>query len=119
MMKVRRQRAVIAIGLFSGLVIGYVGLTSIGPNNIAIVSESEEFRHVVVVGRTLKSGHVLESVDLELRGWPTNLLPGGYFSSPALVIGRVLKSDVMPGEILLRDKLAPQNQTNILPVSFR
>ena len=61
---------------------------------------------VAVAARDMNVGTLLSAEDVRLVDWPAELLPAGYSSSPADLVGRGLLTPVSLNEPLLPGKLA-------------
>jgi len=63
-------------------------------------------RPVVTAVRDLPAGHILEAADLAAQKWPQNTAPQGHYSAPGKLSGRVVKTPLVKGEVVLEAKLA-------------
>jgi pilus assembly protein CpaB len=63
---------------------------------------------VVVASQDLEPGQKLEAKHLLVLNWPAGSLPAGHFARAAQVQGRVLKSSVVKGELMVAGKLAQE-----------
>jgi pilus assembly protein CpaB len=61
---------------------------------------------LVVAASTINAGQPIESAQLKQVAWPKSNVPEQTFSKSSLVIGRVAKQTIYPGELLLEPKLA-------------
>jgi pilus assembly protein CpaB len=61
---------------------------------------------VVVASRELAPGSTVATADVEVRGWPPELVPVGALTSVAQVDGRVLAGAASTGEVLTAMRLA-------------
>ncbi len=80
-------------------------------------------RPVVLAARDLPAGQSIKSGDLRVVRWPATGLPRGHFSSPAALEGRVPRTRLFKGEVVLAAKLAAKGLSgglsSVLPPGFR
>jgi len=62
---------------------------------------------LVVAGRDIGMGTVIEANMLERVGWSAEMMPAGAFVNPAALEGRVIKTALLRGEPILESRLAP------------
>lgn len=62
---------------------------------------------VVVVKVNIASGIPLEATFVAIERRPASYVPEGAFTEPTLALGRVAKSDMVPGEALVESRLYP------------
>ena len=78
---------------------------------------------VVAAARDLPAGHMLEASDLAVQRWPSASVPNGRFTSAGKLAGRVLRTPITKGEVILAGKLAQEGLAGglsaILPDGFR
>ena len=78
---------------------------------------------VVLAARDLPAGHAIKPGDLRVVRWPATSLPRGHFSSPAALKGRVPRTPLFRGEVVLAAKLAakglPGGLSSVVPSGFR
>jgi pilus assembly protein CpaB len=78
---------------------------------------------VVVAAGELEPGQALEGKDLGVVNWPSGSLPAGHFSKTSQLSGRVLKTAVTKGEVMLPAKLAQEGLAGglsaVVPDGFR
>lgn len=78
---------------------------------------------VVVASQDLEPGQKLEARHLLLLNWPAGNLPPGHFSRVNQVEGRVLKTNVVKGELMVAGKLAQEGLAGglsaVVPQGFR
>lgn len=60
---------------------------------------------VVVVATDLAAGITIELSDVALHRWPTELVPAGALTDPAVAVGRVLVGAARAGEVLTDRRL--------------
>ncbi|HPI73556.1 MAG TPA: Flp pilus assembly protein CpaB [bacterium] len=73
-----------------------------------VVHPQAEVAKVVVATVNLPMGSKLEAEMLRLTDWPRDLVSGQTFGVIDSVVGRVVKTDIYPGEAILESKLAPR-----------
>ena len=80
-------------------------------------------RRVVVASVDMSAGHILETKNLTVQKWPRSSLPPGHFSAPGKLTGRVVRTPLVKGEVVLDSKLAKQGLggglSAVLPQGFR
>ncbi len=78
---------------------------------------------LVVAGEDIAPGQKLEAGRLALQRWPAGALPAGHFSSPQALEGRVAKTPLAKGEVILPAKLAERGAGGglaaVLPEGYR
>ncbi len=94
-----RRALVVALAVLVAL-----GVTAMARRAEAARSAWGRVGPVVVATRDLRPGHVLRASDTEVRELPAAATPGGSMSRVAE--GRVVRSSVLAGEVLLRRRLA-------------
>lgn len=72
-----------------------------------IREKKEKTVKIVIVGKKLPRGIRLKESDLKLREWPERLATKEYIRDLKEAVGRVVIAKTIPGEPLLKDKLAP------------
>ena len=63
---------------------------------------------VVVAAVDVALGQRITQDMLKVINWPNSTRPEGYFSDPAVLVNRVLKSSITPGDVVSAGKLAPE-----------
>lgn len=66
-----------------------------------------ERRPTVVVSSEVPAGRPIGDTDVERRLLPRTLVPEGAATDPGDVVGRAAVVDLVPGEVLLRRRVAP------------
>ena len=69
---------------------------------------SAGLRPVVVAGRDIGAGQVIDPAVLQTVSWPRSALPPGAIAQPSELSGRVVKTSLVRGEPVLTGKLAPE-----------
>jgi pilus assembly protein CpaB len=72
-----------------------------------VMEKKEKTVKIVVVAKALSRGVRVKQGDLKLREWPERLATEDYIRNMKEAMGRVVVSKTIPGEPLLRAKLAP------------
>jgi pilus assembly protein CpaB len=88
-----------------------------------IMEKKEKTIKIVVVTKKLTRGVRLTKGDLKLREWPKRLAAQNYIRNLNEAEGRVVISKTIPGEPLLKEKLAPvesvEGLSTLIPVGYR
>jgi pilus assembly protein CpaB len=71
---------------------------------------------VVIAARDMDVGHVVTAQDVRLAAWPSQILPEGYSSTPAEVVGRGVLTPLKLNEPMLSGKLALKEAGGGLPI---
>ncbi len=78
---------------------------------------------VVVAAGELPAGQKLEPSHLAVQRWPLANIPAGHFARPVDLKGRVLRTPLVAGEVLLPSKLAPMGLAGglsaVVPEGYR
>lgn len=101
-----------AAGLAAYLALGVV--RDRGP--VAIQATEAPTAHVVIAARDMDVGHVVTAQDVRLAAWPSQILPEGYSSTPAEVVGRGVLTPLKLNEPMLSGKLALKEAGGGLPI---
>jgi len=115
-MRGKRLWIVLALALVSGGAAGYLALTYMRQPADTIEAAPVSTTEVAVAARDLPVGTVIGEEDVRLIDWPSEVLPEGYTTSPAEVIGHGLITDVRTNEPLLATKLALKEAGGGLPI---
>jgi pilus assembly protein CpaB len=71
---------------------------------------------IVVAGRTLSPGDVLDAASVKLAAWPRDTLPAGALTDPKQAQGQVAKQDVIANQPIVSSMLLQQGKSGgILP----
>ena len=101
-----------AAGLAAYLALGVV--RDRGP--VAIQATEAPTAQVVIAARDMDVGHVVTAQDVRLAAWPSQILPEGYSSTPAEVVGRGVLTPLKLNEPMLSGKLALKEAGGGLPI---
>jgi pilus assembly protein CpaB len=106
-MKNARVFLILALAIICGLAAGYAALRYLNDRPTQVVSSNDgETVPVVLAGRDLPLGTVLDDEDLTIVEWPAAAVPLGFASSKEEVSGRSLIANVRTNEPILPTKLA-------------
>jgi pilus assembly protein CpaB len=109
---------VLLLAVVTGGAAGWLALTQLrqqGRTAVAAEPKSGKVR-LAVAARDLPVGTLLRTEDVRLVDWPGDVLPIGYASSTADVVGRGLMTPVKANEPLMSGKLADREAGNGLPI---
>lgn len=70
-----------------------------------------EVAHVVMATQEIGLGQKIESSHIQLVEWPASMVPSNAIKTTGKLAGRVVKSTVAMGEVLLYSKLAPEGES--------
>lgn len=88
-----------------------------------VTEKKEQTIKIVVVTKKLARGVKLTKGDLKLREWPERLATESYIRNLKEAEGRVVITRTIPGEPLLKEKLAPiesaEGLSTLIPVGYR
>ena len=112
-----RVGIVFLLALVAAAVAAYLALTVVRDRGPVVVQATEApAAHVVVAARDMDVGHTLMAEDIRLAEWPSAMVPEGYSSTPAEVVGRGLLTPVKLNEPLLSGKMAIKEAGGGLPI---
>lgn len=116
-MKQRRLAIMLALALTTGLMAGYLALTFLRNQAARPAAAAEAPKgKIVVAAKDMPLGTVLKEEDVKLIDWPQAVVPAGFASTPAEVVGRGLITPVAVNEPLLTTKLASMEEGGGLPI---
>jgi pilus assembly protein CpaB len=109
-MSQRRRIASFAIALIAA-VGGSFGIYSAldAPNAQKRVST----RPVVVSLQDISAGHAIERTSVAVARWPLGTIPAGAYAAVDSVVGRVARVGIFKGEVLMPNRLVPDNAVGI------
>lgn len=93
----RSSKIIIAVALLVGVLAAFLVAKSLGGDG----------RELIVATHNLLPGQVIGEQDIKLVEWPSSDMPNGAFLDKSLVLGRVARQSVYPGEAILETDLAP------------
>ena len=121
-MKRRGLLITLILVLGAGLATGAVIMRK-SAQTTQIMEKKEKTIKIVVVTKKLARGVRLTKGDLKLREWPKRLAAENYVRNLNEAEGRVVISKTLPGEPLLKEKLAPiesvEGLSTLIPVGYR
>ena len=97
------------VALLAGLV-GYLTLSNATAQRDAPAGGLPEVQ-VVVAAQAVAVRSALTDKDVVLRSVPVNLAPEGALQETRAVVGKVAMTDLVPGEVILQQRLADPNVT--------
>jgi pilus assembly protein CpaB len=116
-MRQRRIVVVLALAVLAAAVAGFSTLRFLSTRPVtAVVAPSARKATVVLATRDLPVGHPVTAEDVRAVEWPADVVPDGYHSQTADVVGRGLITGVRANEPLLASKLAERGSRAGLPI---
>ena len=108
---------ILALAVVCGGLAAYLAFTFLRqPTGPSVARAAESTASVVVAARDMNVGEIVESEDVRLVEWPGGVVPAGYSTTPAEVVGRGLLTPVRTHEPLLSSKLASKEAGGGLPI---
>lgn len=99
----------VAIGIFASLML----IENLQASQTADVAEIETVKtSVVIITRNLRLGDRIDQGDLELVSVPVELIPGNAVTVSEEAVGKIVKTDLVQGEMLLWHNLADPTHSN-------
>jgi len=99
----------LAVGVFAGFLLIQRSQTSLVP---AVSDEFTVKSDVVIATRDLSLGDTLSASDVALASVPVEVAPRTAITSVEAVIGKIIKSDIVQGEMVLSHNLADPTNKN-------
>jgi Flp pilus assembly protein CpaB len=99
------------------MVIALVSIRSIQERSNVAADRWGVTRQVFVAGQNIRAGEAVTAKNVQLRAVPLALLPAGVVSSSALVIGRSLRRDIAPGEMITASALGRVHQRGVITMT--
>jgi pilus assembly protein CpaB len=101
-----KQLSLTAIALLLGALATFFAARSLG-----VLGPSAATSEVMLVAAAapIAAGQAIESGQVKTMAWPRGKVPEDAFTKASVVIGRVAKHPIYPGELLLEPKLAAVN----------
>ena len=85
--------------------------------------QNSGYKNVILANTHLPIGTKIEASNLRQVAWPKKLLPQDFISDTEQVVGRVIKTEAFPGDVILESKLAPLGSeggfSSIIPPGMR
>jgi pilus assembly protein CpaB len=115
----RQQRIIVilVLAVFAAAVAGFSTLRFLSTRPVTTVTAPAARKATVVLAsRDLPVGHRIAAEDVRTVEWPADLVPSGYNSQTADVVGRGLITAVRTNEPLLASKIAEPGSGAGLPI---
>jgi pilus assembly protein CpaB len=108
---------ILALAIITGLGAGYSALKYLDDRPVPLASaDNGETVPVVLAGRDLALGTVLEEGSLRVVEWPASAVPNGFASSKEELVGQALITDIQANEAILATKLADSGLRGLIPL---
>lgn len=118
-----KLKFILPIAIFTGFLATFGAYHYIQKQSEAMQAPEIPLQNVVVARSNLAMGTALKETDLIVIDWPEEMTPKGCYSSIPEISGRVLKTEVYEGEVILKSKLAPEGSKGgfacIIPTGMR
>jgi pilus assembly protein CpaB len=111
-----RVGLILFLALVSGATAAYLAFSFLREPDGPVAETQTATVSVVVAARDMDVATVITPQDVKLVDWPANVMPEGYSSSPAEVVGRGLLAQTSMNEPLLSSKLALAEAGGGLPI---
>jgi pilus assembly protein CpaB len=72
---------------------------------VSPVAEESNMTKVVVAALEIPFGAKIEPSHIKTVAWPTDSIPSGSFTNPAEVEGKIATRSILPGEVLLKERV--------------
>ena len=116
-MEKSRRILLFALAVISGLAAGYSALRFLGNRPMALAAtDSNETVPLVLAGKDLALGTVLDEASLRVVEWPASSLPTGFASTKEELVGQSIISDIQANEAILATKLADTGLRGLIPL---
>jgi pilus assembly protein CpaB len=115
-MRQRRFIIVLGLALVFGTLAGVLALRFRSERATPLMATEAPRGQIVVAVNDLSVGTVIRAEDVRAIDWHSNVLPTGYYATPAEVIGRGVITPVAINEPLLAQKLADKESGGGLPI---
>jgi pilus assembly protein CpaB len=115
----RQQRIIVilVLAVFAAAVAGFSTLRFLSTRPVTTVTAPAARKATVVLAsRDLPVGHRIAAEDVRTVEWPADLVPSGYNTQTADVVGRGLMTAVRTNEPLLASKIAEPGSGAGLPI---
>jgi pilus assembly protein CpaB len=118
-MRQRRIVMILAMAVIAAAVAGFSTLRFLSTRPVtAVTLPSARKATVVLASRDLPVGHRVAAEDVRTVEWPAELVPAGYHTQTADVVGRGLITRVRANEPMLAAKLAEPGSGAGLPITI-
>lgn len=102
-----RSVIIIVLGVASGT-FAVIGNRMWNARSVALAPPAADVVRVVVAKQPVEIGSIIKAEAVEIKDWPKAMVPESVMTDPAKAVGRVALSALVPGELLLDGKLAPE-----------
>lgn len=102
-----RSITIIALGVASGT-FAVVGSRMWNASNTALAPPAADVVRVLIAKQSVDIGAIIKAEAVEIKDWPKAMVPQSVITDPAKAVGRVALSALVPGELVLDGKLAPE-----------
>ncbi|MBN2104599.1 Flp pilus assembly protein CpaB [bacterium] len=118
-----KVRSIIIVALVLSGAVTY-GLYQYMENQKVTSEEKDEgYKNVILANVHLPIGTKIEESNVRRIAWPAKLLPKDHYSEISQVVGRVMKAEAFPGDVIIESKLAPIGSeggfSSIIPPGMR
>lgn len=107
-MAARKYSAILYVAIFIALAASY-GVYKVIENTR--LGAAVATRRVVTAKAEIPLGAAIQEYALQVEEIPEPIVPDGAFSDPALIVGRVARVDIFPGEVMVPGRLAAEGTT--------
>ena len=118
-----RMKIIVPIALAASILSTFGVYKYLDSQKKRMENQKSKVQRVVVATQNLQIGYKIQPSNIALSEWPREIVPPGAFGDTSDVLGRVLKTEVFSGEIILNDKLAPIGSeggfASIIPAGMR
>lgn len=104
-MAARKYSAILYVAIFIALAASY-GVYKVIES--ARLGSAVATRRVVTAKAEIPLGAAIQEYALQVEEIPDPIVPDGAFADPALIVGRVARVDIFPGEVMVPGRLAPE-----------
>jgi len=108
----RRLVVVLTLAVAMGLLASYVVYQAVKTAR----GQQPETEQVVIAAANVNLGEALTSKHVKMTTWPKATMPAGTLKSVKDAEGRVVRTSIVAGELILEAKLAPTGQGGLMPV---
>jgi pilus assembly protein CpaB len=102
-----KTKFILPIAIVVGALASYALFVYLEKQEALLAKPRVEMRPIVVAKQNIPLGTTLREKHLEIREWPTNIIPNGSFQNRETLQDRVVKTEMIAGEAILEAKLAP------------
>ena len=107
----------IGIALFLAIATAVMLKNMVSTNSTTKSKVKIDTKEIVVMAISVPAGSILSSDDVRSVEWPEKYLPtSSVFETPADVIGKMVRTDMIVGEPIYKEKLSGDKSLGELPV---